>query len=114
MLINSDIWTLIEQEVSAFQTLQLYDAAVVVHAHDFLRNVLRISDHPLRYGGDYLQMEEELMKVLGIFNQCNIRPIFVFGGASALKVRYINCLINCINLFIPCLFFLSYGTCIRC
>ncbi|KAH9279973.1 hypothetical protein ECG_06776 [Echinococcus granulosus] len=85
MLINSDIWTLIEQEVPAFRTLQLYNATVVVHAHDFLSNVIRMSDHPLHYGGDYLLLEEDLAKVLNSFNQCNIRPIFIFGGASTLK-----------------------------
>ncbi|KAL5960848.1 hypothetical protein TSMEX_011517 [Taenia solium] len=97
MLINSDIWTLLEQETLSFQTLQLYDATVVVHAHDFLSNVLRMSGHPLRYGGDYLQMEEDLVKVLDSFNQCNIRPIFIFGGASTLKASKLQENIRCLQ-----------------
>ncbi|VDM35059.1 unnamed protein product [Hydatigera taeniaeformis] len=85
MLIHSDIWTLIEQEVTAFQTIQVYDTTVVINAHDFIRNVIRSCNHPQHHGGDYLQMREDFAKILDIFNQCNIRPIFVFGGAFTMK-----------------------------
>ncbi|KAL5107950.1 hypothetical protein TcWFU_007059 [Taenia crassiceps] len=97
MLINSEIWTLVEQEVSAFQTLQLYDTNIVIHAHDFLSNVLRMSDQHLRYGGDYLQIEEDLVRALGSFSQCNIRPIFIFGGASTLKASRLQENIRCLQ-----------------
>lgn len=80
-----------EQDFSAFQTVLFYDTTVIVHAHDFLNNILRMSGHSICYGGDYLTIKEEFLKALTFYNKCNIRPLFVFGGGSPLKVFCLNC-----------------------
>ncbi|KAM7542532.1 hypothetical protein Aperf_G00000010432 [Anoplocephala perfoliata] len=41
-----------------------------------------MSNHPIRYGGDYVQIKENLLELLTVFDECKIRPIFVFGGIS--------------------------------
>nr|CDS27176.1 expressed conserved protein [Hymenolepis microstoma] len=82
MLVNKDLWSLIEHEVSGFQSLLLFNSQVVIHAHDFYNHVIFLTNHPTHYGGNYSQLRNDFEAVLNAFDQCKIRPIFVFGGIS--------------------------------
>ncbi|VDL11752.1 unnamed protein product [Hymenolepis diminuta] len=82
MLVNRDTWSLIEQDVPGFQSLPLCNSQIVVHAHDFCNHVIYLTNHPIHYGGDYSQLRSDFKAVLNTFDQCKIRPIFVFGGVS--------------------------------
>lgn len=86
MLVNRDTWSLIEQDASGFQSLPLCNSQIIVHAHDFCNHVIYLTNHPIHYGGDYSQLRSDFKAVLNTFDQCKIRPIFVFGGVSVSRV----------------------------
>ena len=101
MLLSKDIWALLEQERSAFRTIQLINCTVVVNAFDFLHTVIRASELDSSYGGEYRLMEQKFEENLKTLLRCNIKPLFVFGGANPCTVSVkvsIKCHIKSIKL----------------
>ncbi|VDO03265.1 unnamed protein product [Rodentolepis nana] len=82
MFVHKDTWTLVEHVITGFQSLPLSNGQVVIHGHDFYNHVIYLTNHPTLYGGNYSQLRNDFVAVLKAFDECKIRPVFVFGGVA--------------------------------
>lgn len=82
MVISKDVWTLVDQEASSFQTMRLMNLTFVINGFDFMHVILRDFEIDCTFGGEYSQMAARFEQVLKKIVKCNLKPIFVFGGCT--------------------------------
>ncbi|KAF7256256.1 hypothetical protein EG68_06710 [Paragonimus skrjabini miyazakii] len=91
----------LEQNPGNFSPFKLHNTQVVVDAQNFLHYVHTTSGIHAQFGGEYLALEVHVAKIISVFKQCEVRPIFVFDGCHD-KSKLITQINRCRNRLQTC------------
>lgn len=76
----------VTHDAANFTQFHLHNTWVVIDAMNFIHFIYIDSGLSTQFNGEYVDLQLAIIKVLRVFRQCRIRPVFIFDGCHVVSM----------------------------